>query len=61
MNRQIERRKDGQMDTKNDLSDFLLNKLNTFGDAGPPDTKYLYYVHVEGVTLRGSLLPANIT
>lgn len=30
---------------------------NTFCDAGPLDTKYLYYPHVEGV----SLLAANIT
>ena len=30
-------------------------------NAGPPDTEYLYYpLHVEGVTLKGSLLPANI-
>ena len=28
------------------------------GNAGAPDTKYLYYFHVEGVTLKGSLLPA---
>ena len=28
------------------------------GNAGPPDTTYLYYSHVEGVTLNGSLLPA---
>lgn len=26
----------------------------TFGYAGPPDTIYLYYPHVEGVTLIGS-------
>ena len=29
--------------------------------AGPPDTEYLYYpLNVEGVTQKGSLLPANI-
>ena len=29
-------------------------------NAGPPDTDYLYYpLDVEGVTLKGSLLPAN--
>ena len=28
------------------------------GNAGPPDTMYLYYSHVEDVTLKGSLLPA---
>ena len=26
-----------------------------------PDTKYLYYPHVENVTERGSFLPASIT
>ena len=29
-------------------------------NAGPPDTKYLYYSHLEGVTQMGSLLPASI-
>ena len=29
-------------------------------NAGPPDTKYLYYSHLEGVTQKGSLLPASI-
>ena len=30
-------------------------------NAGPPDTEYLYYpLEVEGVTLKGSLLPAHI-
>ena len=30
-------------------------------NAAPPDIEYLYYpLHVEGVTLKGSLLPANI-
>ena len=28
-------------------------------NAGPPDVEYLYYpLDVEGVTLKGSLLPA---
>ena len=31
-------------------------------NPGPPDTKYLYYLlDVEGVTLKGSLLPAHTT
>ena len=30
----------------------------TVDNTGPPDTMYLYYSHVEGVTLKGSLLPA---
>ena len=30
-------------------------------NTGPPDTEHLYYpLHVEGVTLKGLLLPANI-
>ena len=30
-------------------------------NAGPPDKEYLYYpLDVEGVTLKGSLLPGNI-
>ena len=30
-------------------------------NVGPPDTEYLYYpLEVEGVTLKGSLLPAHI-
>ena len=30
-------------------------------NAGPPDAEYLYYpLDVEGVTLKGSLLPAHI-
>ena len=30
-------------------------------NAGPPDTEYLYYpLNVEGVTQKGSLLPAYI-
>ena len=34
--------------------------MNTaFGNAGSPDTEYLYYpVDVEGVAPKGSLLPA---
>ena len=28
------------------------------GNSGPPDTIYLYYSHVEGVSLKVSLLPA---
>ena len=36
-----------------------LKKSNTVVNAGPPDTGYLYYLlDVEGVTLKGSLLPA---
>ena len=35
-------------------------KSNTVVNAGPPDTEYLYYpLDVEGVTLKGSLLPAS--
>ena len=34
---------------------------NTVVNAGPQDTEYLYYpLDVEGVTLKGSLLPASI-
>ena len=30
-------------------------------NAGPPDTEYLYYpLNVEGVTRKGSLLPAHM-
>ena len=38
-------------------------KKQTFSavSADPPDTEYLYYpLDVEGVTLKGSLLPAHI-
>ena len=36
-------------------------KTNTVVNAGPPDTEYLYYpLNVEGVTQKGSLLPAHI-
>ena len=41
--------------TKN-LKKLILSIFNT----GPPDTDYLYYpLNVEGVILKGSLLPAN--
>ena len=37
------------------------SKTNTDVNAGPPDTAYLYYpLDVEGVTLKGSLLPASL-
>ena len=36
-------------------------KTNTVVNAGPPDTEYLYYpLNVEGITQKGSLLPAHI-
>ena len=36
-------------------------KTNTVVNAGPPDTEYLYYpLNAEGVTQKGSLLPAHI-
>ena len=35
-------------------------KSNIVINACPPDTEYLYYLlHVEGVALKGSLLPAS--
>ena len=35
-------------------------KNNTVVNAGPPDTEYLYFpLDVDGVALKGSLLPAN--
>ena len=35
-------------------------KSNIVVNADPPDTAYLYYpLDVEGVTLKGSLLPGN--
>ena len=37
-----------------------LQNLASIGNAGPPDTTYLYYPHVEGITLQGSLSPACI-
>ena len=40
---------------------FFFKKNSTFGNSGPPNTKYLYYPHIDGVTLKGSLFPANIT
>ena len=37
-----------------------IQKPNTVVNAGPPETEYLYYaLDVEGVTLKGSLLPAS--
>ena len=40
----------------------LKNQHCFFGNGGPLDTKYLYYpLQVEGVTLKGSLLPACIS
>ena len=41
----------------------ILKKKKTLSviNAGPPDTEYLYYpLNVEGVTQKGSLLPAYI-
>ena len=39
----------------------LKNPTMSVANAGPPDTEYLYYpLHMEGVTLKGSLLSANI-
>ena len=35
-------------------------ETETKTNTGPPDTKYLYYPHVENVTQKGSLLPAPI-
>ena len=36
-------------------------KTKTAVNAGPPDTEYLYYPLIaEGVTQKGSLLPAHI-
>ena len=33
---------------------------NTVVNAGPRDTEYLYYLlNVEGVTIKGSFLPAS--
>ena len=62
------RRTDGQLDgqkkwhkevgaSPKNLKRSTLSVVN----AGLPDTYYLYYpLHVEGVTLKGSLLAANI-
>ena len=45
------------MDTKKKEN---LKNTNTVVNAGHPDTEYLYYpLDVDGVTQRGSLLPAN--
>ena len=39
----------------------ILKNQHCVINAGPPDTEYLYYpLNVEGVTQKGSLLPANI-
>ena len=39
----------------------LKNPTQSVGNAGPLNTKYLYYPrHVETATLQGSLLPACI-
>ena len=44
------------MDTKKKEN---LKQKNTAVNAAPPDTEYLYYpLDVEGITLKGSLLPA---
>ena len=49
---------DKLMDTKKKTN----LKTNTVVNAGAPDTKYLYCpLDVEGVTLKGSLLPASKT
>ena len=50
----------GQMDTKITYVTYLKN-FQHFRYAGYSYKEYLYYSHVEGVTLKGSLLPANIT
>ena len=50
---------DKQLDTKTrkNLKKPTLPVMN----AGPPDTEYLYYpLNVEGITQKGSLLPAYI-
>ena len=45
------------MDTKKKKKS---NKTNIVKSAGPPDTEHLYYpLDVEGVTLKGPLLPAS--
>ena len=37
-----------------------IQKTNTIVNAGPTDIEYLYYpINLEGVTLKGSLLPAS--
>ena len=48
------------MDKQKDTKKKKIQKTNTDVNAGPPDTVYLYYpLDVEGVTLKGSLLPAS--
>ena len=53
-NGQTDRRKDWQ---KRRAVTHLEIPILSVGNAGPPDTTYLYYSHVEGVTLKGSFLP----
>ena len=49
------------MDKQTDAKKEKNLKTNTDANAGPPDTVYLYYpLDVEGVTLKGSLLPASL-
>ena len=53
MYRQTDRQTDGHKIEKILKNQHVVN-------AGPPDTEYLYYtLGVEGVTLKGSLLPAS--
>ena len=49
-------------DTKIERQKKQKNKITLLllSNAGPPDRKYLYYPHVEGVTRKGSLLPASM-
>ena len=35
-------------------------EMDKNSNAGPLDTKYLYDPHLEGVTRKGSLLPASM-
>ena len=50
---QTDRQTDGNKIEKN-------LKTNTVVNAGPPDTEYVYYIlDVEGVTIKGLLLPAS--
>ena len=38
---------------------YMYMYISMTNTAGPPDTEYLYYpLYMEGVTLKGSLLPA---
>ena len=42
-------------------SKYLKKPALSVVNAGPPNTEYLYYpLDAEGVTLKGSLLPAHI-